>query len=872
MSLDAVVNDETGGWERAETPQDLRQLLAELHWAERAAAIERLRAAVAAADTAGLPAQAALFRYMQQVAEDVQRSADVADQGGADTLLAQAWRVAPAALDVFFLLRKHPAAITKELFARGRQLFFGPGAAMRDAEKAACVLAVIGVMLQDPEYGAQAHLLWQGTLQHDGDLAGAARHLARARQLAEMAENSATIAGADLAMAGLRERMGDLAAAAGAYENGLEANKQAGLTLQSLPILERLADVYRQLGWPERALARLDQAIPLIRSLGDEHKLLDALNFRGQLIEDTGDYLTGGEVFESVATAAAAAGLLDIEFQAATNAAMSMLKRQRRNEAIDRYRRVLVRARSSGRQNLIAAAQNNLGQALLNAGRAADAAQQFGPAFFYGVSSQDNRLAAFAAIGLSDADARLGDAGNARTAHSLAAMYALQSGDDSLFTLWVTRLPSHEPDPRASLPALRDAWSRARQSGSLQDESLIMLTLVNVLKRTGAFAEAEAVCAESLQAALAADAQSPWRLRLSKEMADLVSRDPARSAEAYQLVEEGSQLVEQRMRNARSDQARSEIVADQTGLLGLKINLLCKHGLELKESGLLTADVHPGTMAFASHQMAKAPFLVSILARSRFEPPAQVNAELREEEARLLAARAQLDDPDTARHGLATGTDQRGEIRAQLDTCWRRMEPVAPGYVAQRRGLPASAAEVAGLLERVDPSAALVSFFADDRQTTCFVIRAGDQEPSVSTIEMGRPEIESVVRQIRRAFNGSPDEFPPYPPIRGTRPWTRPLTMLENLSDRLLSSFLPVVDGAEVLCIAPHGPLHLLPWAALRAPAGHYLAEQFGVTVTPTATMLRYLADDQRRPGRPAPRPGGWGRRSRGSPPRLFRD
>ena len=562
--------------------------------------------------------------------------------------------------------------------------------------------------------------------------------------------------------------------------------------------------------------------------------------------------MAGGEAFESVATEAAAAGLLDSEFEAATNAAMSLLKRHRRNEAIDRYRGVLVRARASGRQNLIAAAQNNLGQALLEAGRAADAAQQFGPAFFYGVSGQDNRRAAFAAIGLSDAYARLGDAGNARTAHSLAAMYVLQSGDDSLFALWVTRLPSHEQDPGASLPVLRDAWSRARQSGNVRDESLITLALVGVLERTGAFAEAEAVCAESLQAALDADAQSLWRLRLSRKMADLLTREPARSAEAYRLVEEGSQLVEQRIRNARSDQAVSEIVADQIGLLGLKISLLCKHGLELRKAGLLAADAHPATMAFASHQMAKAPFLVSILARSRLQPPAQVNAGLRDEEARLLAARAQLEDPATAGHRLAAGTDKRGEVRAKLDACWRQMEPVAPGYVAQRRGLPASAAEVAGLLERVDPSAALVSFFADDRQTTCFVIRAGDQEPSVSAIELGRPEIESVVRQIRRAFNGSPDEFPPYPPIRGIRPWARPLTMLENLSARLTSCFLPLVEGAEVLCIAPHGPLHLLPWAALRAPAGHYLAEQFGVTVTPTATMLRYLADDQR-PGPDGP-------------------
>jgi hypothetical protein len=299
------------------------------------------------------------------------------------------------------------------------------------------------------------------------------------------------------------------------------------------------------------------------------------------------------------------------------------------------------------------------------------------------------------------------------------------------------------------------------------------------------------------------------------------------------------------MQGAGSDQAHSEIVAGQAGLLGLKIRLLCTHATELKAAGLLPADVPPSAIAFETHQMAKSPFLVSVLARSRFETPAEVSSALRDEEARLLAARAKLDGPATAAHGLAGAANQRSEIARQLEACWRRMEPAAPRYAALRRGLPATAAELAGLLERVDPSAALVSFFADDRQTTCFVVRAGDPEPSAITVELGRPEIESVVRQIRRAFNGSPDEFPPYPPIRGTRPWNRPLTMLDNLSERLLT-FLPQVEGADVICIAPHGPLHLLPWAALRTPGGHYLAEQCGVTVAPTATMLRYLPTDRR--------------------------
>jgi len=788
VTADQVADGQLDAWQRAQTPSDLRQLLAQLQWAARAAAIERIAGAAAAAQAGNRPAQAALLRYIQQAAQDVQREAQVPGDGEIDALLARAWQAAPSALDVFALLRQHPAAITAETFDRGRQLFIRPGAPQRDADRALCVLAVIGVMLRDPGHGAQAHLMWQGILQHDENLAGAARHLARARVLAEAAGDAGAAAEADLAIARLRERAGDLAGAAEAYERAMAGSKPADSSLPWLPVLERLADAYRQLGRPAGALARIDQAIGMLRDLGDRGRLINALNFRALLLEDDGDYLGGGEAFEDAAAAARAAGIFPLEFKAATNAAMSRLKRQRWNEAIDRYQNVLGRARASGQQNLIAAAQNNLGQALLSAGRPADAARQFGAALMYGIGSQDPGRAGHAALGLARAYAGLGDAGAARDMHSMAAMFVLQSGDETLYATWVTSLPQHEPDPEVSLAALRAAVSAARESGDLRQELTLTLAFIGALERTGAVAEAEEVCTHAVDAARAADPRSPWLLLYIRELAGLVSKDPGRAVEAYRLVEEGSGLVGQRLDRARSDLARSEIVGGQIGLLGLKIDLLCRHGAELAAAGLLPRESRPGTAAFEAHQLAKSPFLVSLLARSR---------------------------------------------------------PGQPAAAGDERVRPASAAELAEVLERADPSAALVSFFTDERQTVCFTVRAGDPRPSVTIVDLGRPEAESVVRQLRRAFNGSPGEFPPYPPIRGDRPWSRPLSALEDISDRLLS-FLPQVEGAEVICIAPHGPLHLLPWAALRAPGGHYLVEQYGVAVTPAATMLRYLAQDHR--------------------------
>jgi CHAT domain-containing protein len=48
------------------------------------------------------------------------------------------------------------------------------------------------------------------------------------------------------------------------------------------------------------------------------------------------------------------------------------------------------------------------------------------------------------------------------------------------------------------------------------------------------------------------------------------------------------------------------------------------------------------------------------------------------------------------------------------------------------------------------------------------------------------------------------------------------------------------VDDCELLCIVPHGPLHLLPFAALRWSSSEYLIERFGMCTVPSVTVLRF--------------------------------
>jgi len=73
------------------------------------------------------------------------------------------------------------------------------------------------------------------------------------------------------------------------------------------------------------------------------------------------------------------------------------------------------------------------------------------------------------------------------------------------------------------------------------------------------------------------------------------------------------------------------------------------------------------------------------------------------------------------------------------------------------------------------------------------------------------------------------------------------LTYWERLSEALLPAELKAqIADCDLLCFVPHGPLHLLPFAALRWSAQEYLIERFGICTVNTASVLRYCQSKNR--------------------------
>ena len=103
---------------------------------------------------------------------------------------------------------------------------------------------------------------------------------------------------------------------------------------------------------------------------------------------------------------------------------------------------------------------------------------------------------------------------------------------------------------------------------------------------------------------------------------------------------------------------------------------------------------------------------------------------------------------------------------------------------------------------------------------------AGDV--AARTLSVGRSDLERMTGSLRADIDAQFDD----------RAASR------ALFDALLSPVEPALGSpaGAALTVLPHGPLHLLPFAALRLPDGGYLGERHALTVLPGFSFLPHLA------------------------------
>jgi len=143
---------------------------------------------------------------------------------------------------------------------------------------------------------------------------------------------------------------------------------------------------------------------------------------------------------------------------------------------------------------------------------------------------------------------------------------------------------------------------------------------------------------------------------------------------------------------------------------------------------------------------------------------------------------------------------------------------------------------------------ALLSYLVTAQSVVIFV--ATNQARHFQHLAYPREKITNDVEELCSAMNAVQDPvldediYEKWMSRQSQDPWPNVIDesmarlhrILEKLYALLVAPVLAVVDGKSHWVIIPHGPLHRLPWAALRGK-GKYLIEEHSVSLLPSASL-----------------------------------
>jgi tetratricopeptide (TPR) repeat protein len=735
---------------------------------------------------------------------------------------------APNALRMRTALAAHHRLVNKDLLAAARAEL--DNARKSSPSKELCLaMYLIAWRIDDREGVIIGLLMWGSFCREHRALWQAERHFRRAAQLAKEFGDPKTRLMILGAQAGLYRATKQYRDACAALEEGLQLAAREDTALVA-SFAQGLASCYRALGETAKAL---DAANRLVSAVGQfPGKKSRALNLRGLLSEDLGRYEIAAMDYAEAAKVAAAEGDRSEQFIAMNNAAASLLKRGMAREGYQAFLGVLRQSEQWANPLMVASTHNNLGQALSQLESYAAARAEFRKALVAKINSHDSFGEVTAALGLGRCEKELGNPEAAKAFFSLALIPALESQDAGLIAqvhLDLSDLEGKDGNLEGELQSLRWARDLTRDEGEPVLQALLVRQIALMLKRAGRIDEAIAECRALLE-----DRSAGCEVRaaqfVSEEYARLLGSRAETWLEAVAVLLERLKAAEKEMDETLIDARLAEITGEIRPIYGTLLELLSAPWAR-------RIDGHaPAAFGFDLHESAKARTLLAHLADSAaLPPPADIAPELRQMESALLANERKYQDERALSE--RERYEALGKVRAQLKDCWERMRAFAPDYVRTRSAEPYVFEEILATLRATTTgNTALVSFFTESGATSCFVVRADRDEPIMLPLPLREADLKQAARQVQRTFNGAPEEFPPYPPIRGDMPFKRKLDFLEPLS-AAIAPLLESLKGVELVCVAPHGPLHAIPLHALALPDGQYLAERYAVIYTPSLSV-----------------------------------
>lgn len=410
-------------------------------------------------------------------------------------------------------------------------------------------------------------------------------------------------------------------------------------------------------------------------------------------------------------------------------------------------------------------------------------------------------------------------------------------------------------DTERALVSLQEELAIARDMGARSEESIGLKTLGDIHAAAGDAARARAEYVDALRIQQDISERGPQGSTLVA-MADLAVRDGS-AADARRFAEQAVSLARDTERPELEWDARRALAGAEaaSGRAAQAVD-------ELRASARIINDLRAnvvsdtGKIAFVDRRQEVFQTLSALLVGLGRPDEALEAAEAGRARAfaDLLAQRQILGKPDE-RQALAAVRRAQGELRS-LST-----GAAAPGSddasrASVRSGGAASLAatvealraehhELASLLTAESPAMAdiiatvkrldgtLVEYLVTDRQLLAWVVTP-DGALHATTIDVTRAQLESLTRTVRRSIDSV--DLAAVGRAAALDPVLRDL---DRLLIAPLAHWLPASPDRPVIVI-PHGPLALLPFAALQDARGRPLVERHTLAFAPAASVYQH--------------------------------
>jgi CHAT domain-containing protein/tetratricopeptide (TPR) repeat protein len=208
-----------------------------------------------------------------------------------------------------------------------------------------------------------------------------------------------------------------------------------------------------------------------------------------------------------------------------------------------------------------------------------------------------------------------------------------------------------------------------------------------------------------------------------------------------------------------------------------------------------------------------------------------------EADRRRLAGQYDQVQRRLARHDGGSASAAVSAVQEELRQLRRRhgeiMEEIRRGSAGQSLRYPRPF-DLAATKAALEPGTLLLSYAVGDEQTHVFAVSREDGL-TVETLSVGRAALQRDVDLFRRLIQQAAPASPRTAQLADVG---------RRLYQRLIARMEPHLERCRRVLIAPDGPLHVLPFAALvheRKGAGRYLVEWKPIWITLSATVYGEL-------------------------------